>query len=102
SDPTGPDSVEQNERVLRGGSYANMQFYLRSATRNKRLEEAKGTRFDGFRFIFVPGGEAAPGAGTAEAGDDAKAEPIDDEKSDDADAAESDDAKPDDSENEEE
>lgn len=102
SDPTGPDSVEQNERVLRGGSYANMQFYLRSATRNKRLEEAKGTRFDGFRFIFVPGGEAAPGAGTAEAGDDAKTEPIDDEKSDDADAAESDDAKPDDSENEEE
>jgi len=59
ADPTGPESVEKNERVLRGGSYANMQFYLRSAARNMRLEEAKGTRFDGFRFIFVPGGEAA-------------------------------------------
>ena len=80
SDPTGPDSAEQNERVLRGGSYANMQFYLRSATRNKRLEEAKGTRFDGFRFIFVPGGEATPGGEAAEEGDDAeKAEVNDDE-----------------------
>lgn len=91
ADPTGPDSAEQNERVLRGGSYANMQFYLRSATRNKRLEEAKGTRFDGFRFIFVPGGEATPGAGPADAGDDAeKAEANDAETSDEEAAGESD------------
>lgn len=82
SDPTGPDSSPENERVLRGGSYANMQFYLRSAARNKLPEGAKGTRFDGFRFIFVPGGEAAPGADAAEAGDDAKAEANDEEKSD--------------------
>lgn len=93
SDPTGPESSPENERVLRGGSFANMQYYLRSATRNKLPEGAKGTRFDGFRFIFVPGGEAAPGAGAEEATDDAeKAEVNDDETAETNDEEKSDEA----------
>nr|MCR5163640.1 formylglycine-generating enzyme family protein [Thermoguttaceae bacterium] len=92
SDPTGPDSSPENERVLRGGSFANMQYYLRSATRNKLPEGAKGTRFDGFRFIFVPGGEAAPGAGAAEAGDDAEKAESNDAEAADADDGETPDA----------
>ncbi len=58
TDPMGPDSVDEEKRVLRGGSFSNMAYYCRSATRNSLLEAAKGNRYDGFRFVTVPGGDA--------------------------------------------
>ncbi len=70
ADPVGPDSAENGERVLRGGSFSNLEYYLRSASRNFLIEGAKGNRFDGFRFATVPGGEAAPGA--SDSGDEEK------------------------------
>ena len=88
SDPTGPSEAENGERVLRGGSFANMAYYLRSAARNQLIEGAKGNRFDGFRFITVPGGEAAP---EADADDTEDADADDEEKADDAEDADTDD-----------
>ena len=87
SDPTGPSEAENGERVLRGGSFANMAYYLRSAARNQLIEGAKGNRFDGFRFITVPGGEAAP---EADADDTEDADADDEEKADDVEDADAD------------
>ncbi|MDO4630002.1 MAG: SUMF1/EgtB/PvdO family nonheme iron enzyme [Planctomycetia bacterium] len=84
TDPMGPDSVDDEKRVLRGGSFSNMAYYCRSATRNSLLEAAKGNRYDGFRFVTVPGGDAP----TADA-EEANVKDADEEKeADDADAEE--------------
>ncbi len=93
SDPTGPSEAENSERVLRGGSFANMAYYLRSAARNQLIEGAKGNRFDGFRFITVPGGEAASetDADEEENADDAEdADADEEENADDAEDADAD------------
>lgn len=95
TDPMGPDSVDEEKRVLRGGSFSNMAYYCRSATRNSLLEAAKGNRFDGFRFVTVPGGDApvADAEETEKAEDAEGAENTDEEKvTDDAEAEENADA----------
>lgn len=95
SDPVGPDSAENGERVLRGGSFANMEYYLRSASRNFLIEAAKGNRFDGFRFVTVPGGETSAAADSeAKADDDSGKEDEAEAKADDdsEDEAEADEA----------
>lgn len=94
ADPVGPDSAENGERVLRGGSFSNLEYYLRSATRNFLIEGAKGNRFDGFRFMTAPGGETAPEsvADSGDAGSDANSDAdSDDEKQEDEQKAASDD-----------
>ncbi|MBQ2821690.1 MAG: formylglycine-generating enzyme family protein [Thermoguttaceae bacterium] len=107
ADPQGPDSAENDERVLRGGSFANLEYYLRSAARNFLVEGAKGNRFDGFRFMTAPGGEAAPEAAAdsddeeKEDADEGTADSDDEEKEDaDEETADSDDEEKEDADEE--
>ena len=54
-DPTGPDSgeIEEEERVLRGGSWGTRADRCRSACRNKNDEELHRGSY-GFRFVLSP------------------------------------------------